>query len=148
MNLANHILRKENDMKKTISILALAFVMGLAFSIPEGKAQMGSGMMGGGMMGGGMMGRGMGPGTIGPGYRNEYGPQYSPQYRQPQKQLEENDARAILGNYLKSTRNPNLKLGKIEDKGNAFEAEILTKNDSLVDRILVDKNNGGMHSAY
>ena len=145
-------------MKKVTFIMILGLVIGLAFYTVEAKAQMGSGMMGpgygsgngmgSGMMGGGMMGRGMGPGTIGPGYRNEYGPQYGSQYRQPQKQLEENDARAILENYLNSTRNPNLKLGKIEDKGNAFEAEILTKNDSLVDRILVDKNTGGMRSVY
>jgi hypothetical protein len=145
-------------MKKVTFAVALILVIGLAFTALDGSAQMGLGMMGpgydswngmgSGMMGGGMMGRGMGPGTIGPGYRDEYGPQYSPQYRQPQKQLEKNDARAILENYLNSKRNPNLKLGKIEDKGNAFEAEILTKNDSLVDRILVDKNNGEMHSAY
>jgi hypothetical protein len=41
-----------------------------------------------------------------------------------------------------------LKLGKIEDKGNAFEAEILTKDDSLVDNILVDKYTGWMRSVY
>jgi hypothetical protein len=145
-------------MRKGTFVAALALVIGLAFATVDGNAQMGSGMMGpgfglgngmgSGMMGGGMMGRGVGPGTIGPDYRNEYGSQYGPQYRQPQKQLEENDARAILENYLNSKRNPNLKLGKIEDKGNAFEGEILTKNNSLVDKILVDKNNGRMHSAY
>jgi len=45
-------------------------------------------------------------------------------------------------------RNPNLKLGEIEDKGNAFEAEIQTKDGSLVDRILVDKYTGWMRSVY
>lgn len=41
---------------------------------------------------------------------------------------------------LKCMRNPNLKLGKVKDTGNAFEAEILTKNNSLVDKVLVDKS--------
>jgi hypothetical protein len=129
--------------------------------------QMGPGMMGGygygmgpGMMGPGMMGRGMGPGMMSPGYGMGpgmmgpgmmgpgYGYGYGPQYQQPQKPLEEKDARAILENYLKSTRNPNLKLGKVEDKGNAFEAEILTKQNSLVDKVLVDKYSGWMRSVY
>jgi hypothetical protein len=116
---------------------------------------MGPGMMGPGYgygygMGPGMMGPGygygygMGPGMMGPGYSYQYGPQY----QQPQKPLEEKDAKAILENYLRSTRNPNLKLGKIEDKGNAFEGEILTQKGSLVDKILVDKDTGWVRSVY
>jgi hypothetical protein len=62
--------------------------------------------------------------------------------------MEEKDARGILNDYLGSMRNPNLKLGRIEDKGNVFEAEILTKDDSLVDRVVVDKNTGWMRSVY
>ncbi len=106
---------------------------------------MGPGMMGPGYgMGPGMMGRGwgyhMGPGMMGPGY---YGPQQG-----SQKPLEEKDAKAMLENYLQSTGNPNLKLGKITEKGSSFEAEIVTKNNSLVDKVLVDKNTGWMRSAY
>jgi hypothetical protein len=110
--------------------------------------------MGGYGMGPGMMrGRGMGPGMMGPGMRGwgmgpDYGYQYGPQYHRPQKPLEEKDAKVILENYLKSTRNPNLKLGRIEDKGDDFEAEILTQKDSLVDKILIDKNTGWMRSVY
>lgn len=62
--------------------------------------------------------------------------------------LELKDARAMMDDYLKSTRNPNLKLGKIKDLGTAFEAEVLTKNNSLVDRVLIDKQTGRMNSAY
>ena len=120
---------------------------------PRGGYGMGPGMMGPGMMGGGMMGRGMGPGMMGPGmmgpgYGGQYGPQYGPQYQQPRKPMEEKDAKAMLENYIQSTRNPNLKLGKIKEKDNYFEAEILTKEDSLVDRILVDKFTGWMRSIY
>jgi hypothetical protein len=131
-------------MKKAVFALVLVLAFGLTLHVTEGRTQMGPGMMGGGMMGpgmmgGGMMGRGMGPG---------YGPQNGPQYEQPQKPMEEKDARGVLENYLNNMGNPNLKLGKIKDVGNAFEAEIVTKDDSLVDKILVDKNTGWMRSAY
>ena len=90
------------------------------------------------------MGPGMGPGMTGPGYRG-----YGPQYQQPQKPLEEKDTKGILENYLRSTRNPDLKLGKITEKDNYFEAEILTKdNYSMVDKIIVDRNMGWMRSMY
>jgi hypothetical protein len=99
----------------------------------------GPGMMGRGM-GPGMMGRGMGPGMMGQGY--------GPQYQQESKPLTEKDVRAILENYVQSTRNPNLKLGKVTEKDYYFEAEILTKDNSLVDKILVDKQTGWMRSVY
>ncbi|MBN2245097.1 MAG: hypothetical protein JW755_04560 [Candidatus Aminicenantes bacterium] len=104
---------------------------------------MGPGMMGGGMMGGGMMGPGMmGPSMMGPGYG------YGPQYQQPQRPLTEQDAKTIIENYLRATRNPNLKLGNLKEESNFIEAEITTKDGSLVDKILIDKNTGGMRSAY
>jgi hypothetical protein len=106
-------------MNKSVYWVALALMIGLSFYPIEGKAQ------------------------TGPGDGYQYGPQ-----QQPQKSLDEKDAKTILENYLKSTRNPNLKLGKIEDKGHYFEAEILTQKDSLVDKILVDKTTGWMRSVY
>ena len=111
------------------------------------------------MMGG--SGHGMGPGMMGPGYgmdtNNTYGgeepgsPYMSPvrpKSEQLNKPLKEKDARAILKDYLNSTGNPNLKLGKIEEKALAFEAEIVTKEGSLVDKIAVDKKSGWMRSIY
>jgi len=85
-------------------------------------------------------GYGMGPGMMGQGY--------GPQYQQERKPLTEKDVKAMAENYVQSTRNPNLKLGKITDKDQYFEAEIVTKNDSLVDKILVDKQTGWMRSIY
>ena len=124
-------------------IFALALPLALAFSLygTDASAHMGYGPMGYGYYG-------MGPGMMGYGYGPQYGRQYAPQYRHPQKPLNENQAKEMVENYLQSTANPNLKLGNIEDKGNAFEANILTKNGSLVDKILVDKDTGWMHSAY
>jgi len=130
-----------------------------------GPGMMGPGMMGPGMMGGmmgpGMMGRGMcpmmmggqmGPGMMGPGMmgRGMMCPPMmgGPGWQQYQKPLEEKDATGIVENYLASTRNPNLKLGVVKDLGHAFEVEILTKENSLVDKVIVDKGTGWMRSIY
>ena len=113
---------------------------------------MGPGMMGPGYGGYGMMGPGyeMGPGMMGPGYGYRYAPRYGygPQHRQPSKPLSEDQAKQEVENYLSSTRNPNLKMGKIEDEGNNYEVNIETKDGSLVNKILVDKDTGYMRSAY
>ena len=58
------------------------------------------------------------------------------------------DAEKIVENYIKATRNPNLKLGKIEDSGNAFRAQIVTRENSLVEEVLIDKDSGYMRPAY
>ena len=49
---------------------------------------------------------------------------------------------------MKSTRNPNLKIGSVEEKGDHYEVAIETKDGALVDKILVDKDTGRMRSAY
>jgi hypothetical protein len=152
-------------MNKLLVGLALPLALALTLYGTDASAHMGYGHMGyvygmgPGMMGGGwsgyctgpgMMGYGygMGPGMMGYGYGPQHGPQYAPQYQRPQKPLNENQAKQMVENYLQSTRNPNLKLGKIEDKGYAFEANIVTKDGSLVNKVLVDKNTGWMQSAY
>ena len=97
----------------------------------------GSGMMGG------YGGYGMGPGMMG-----GYGYGYGRQSQQTGKPIDAKEAEAMMNDYLKSSRNPNLKLGKIKDVGNSFEAEILTKNNDLVDRVHIDKATGNIRSAY
>lgn len=96
----------------------------------------GSGMMSG-------YGYGMGPGMMG-----GYGYGYGRQSRSAGKPVSNKEAGAMMKDYLKSSRNPNLKLGKIKDVGDAFEAEILTKKNDLVDKIYIDKATGGIRSAY
>jgi hypothetical protein len=147
-----------------VTLLAAFLILGAAYAQPPGSGYgpspqggwycpygnpyqggygMGPGMMGYYGMGPGMMGYGMGYGMMGPGYG------YSQRYRWPHQQLKEQDAKGIVKNYLNSTRNPNLKLGKIKDEGYAFEAEIVTKKGgSLVDKVLVNKNTGWMRSVY
>ncbi len=100
-------------------------------------------------MGPGMMHRGYdrgwggGPGMMGPGYgrdRRRYGGQTEP--------LNQNQARLLVENYLRNRRNPNLKVGKISDEEEVFEATILTKEGSLVDRLEIDKETGYFRSVY
>ena len=141
-------------MKKTIFIisltLALAFALGTAtVQSQSGRGGYGSGM-GPGMMGGyGGDGYGMGPGMMGGyGYDNGMGRGYGRQPQSTGKSIDANEAESMMNDYLKSTRNPNLKLGKTNDEGGAFETEILTKKDELVDKVLIDKETGYMRSAY
>jgi len=70
------------------------------------------------------------------------------QYRESQGPVEKEDVKKLMKDYLESTQNPNLKLGKIEDKGDVYEAEIVTQEGSLVDKILVYKRTGRMRSIY
>jgi hypothetical protein len=100
---------------------------------------------GSGMMGGYGSGYGMGYGMMG-GYGSGYG--YGRQSRSTAKSIDAKEAEAMMKDYLKSSRNPNLKLGKIKDVGSAFEAEILTKKNDLVDRVQIDKTTGYIGSAY
>lgn len=46
------------------------------------------------------------------------------------------------------TKNPNLKIGQITEKEDVFEAEIVTKDGSLVKKMIVDKNTGWVKKEY
>ncbi|MCG7852479.1 MAG: hypothetical protein MIO92_08145 [Methanosarcinaceae archaeon] len=149
-------------MKKTLVALAIILIVGVAIAYAQNPGMMGGqggwycpysgqwmgpGMMGKGMMGPCMGGQGMMSGQGMMGGQAKMGPRQG-QQQQLQKPLEEKDARAILENYITNMKNPNLQLGKIKDAGTTFEAEILTKDNSLVDKIMVDKATGWMRSAY
>jgi hypothetical protein len=56
------------------------------------------------------------------------------------------DAQLALRNYV--TRNPELQLGTIRDKGDAFEADVIGRDRALVGRILVEKDTGRIRSTY
>ena len=155
-------------MKKILLLLFATVFIGVALYSVAGNAQMGQGYRPGYGMGSGMMGQGYGPGySMGPGmmgsgngmgqgmmgsghgYGQQYGPQYGRQYQQPrQKPLDRNQAKQEAENYLRSMRNPNLKLGRIQEKSNGYQINIVTQDGSLVDKVLVDKNTGGMRSIY
>jgi hypothetical protein len=111
-------------MKKTIFVLALVLVFGLTFYIAESKAE-----------------HPMGPEFTGPGYGSVA------KTTGPEKLLTEDQARTMFENYINSTGNPDLRLGRIEDVGVSFKAEILNKDSSVADEILLNKKTGGMRSA-
>lgn len=96
------------------------------------------------------MGRGMmhhrGSGMMQPG-QGQAAQQTAPG-QTPGKPLTEEQAKLLLENYLKNTNNPNLKLGGITSKDGFYEAQIVTKDGSMVDKIQVDKNTGWFRSAY
>lgn len=64
------------------------------------------------------------------------------------KSVTAKEAESMVRSYLKFSRNPNLQVGKVRDAGAAFEIDIVTMGDALVDKILVDKSTGWMRSAY
>ncbi len=103
-----------------------------------GQGQMGQGMgqgqMGPGMMGQGQMGQGMGQGQMGPGMV------------QPLRQdLSAADVQHMMEHRLAWQGNPNVKVGKVEDKDDdTIVAEIVTQDGSLVQRLEVDRHTGWM----
>jgi hypothetical protein len=93
-------------------------------------------------------GYGKGPGMMGPGHGYGYGQPYGRGYQGPQEPLDEKAARQLVEEFLDSGRNPNLKIGAIEDKGPNFVADVVTKDGSLVDKLVVDKDSGWIRSIY
>ena len=121
----------------------------------RGNYPMGPGMMGPGYGGHGMMGRGyyghrgMGPGMMGPeyGYDRGYGYPQGREYRR-REPLKKDEAKDQVQQMLTQSRNPNLKVGGVEEKEDFFEVDILSKGGDLVDKMQVDKETGMMRSAY
>ena len=132
-------------MKKTIFVISLALAMAFVLGATTVHSQPGRGGYGYGMG----PGYSMGPGMMG-GYGSGYGMGrgYGGQSQSTGKSINAKEAETMMKDYLKSSRNPNLKLGKIKDAGGAFEAEILTKKNDLVDRVHIDKETGSVRSAY
>jgi len=112
---------------------------------------MGPGMMQG-YHGQGMRhgGRGMGRCMRGEHWgRGQYGPpgQYGPSDEQQQMEpLSQSKAKQLAEDYVAG--NPNLKIGDVSEKDEVFEARIETKDGSLVEKLLIDKQTGWMKRAY
>jgi hypothetical protein len=121
-----------------------------------GQYGMGPGMMGQGYGSGpgwgpgGMMGQGYGPGGgWGPGGMMGSGQGYGYRsYNRSGQPITLDQTKVLIEHYLTTIGNPNLKSGKITDKDKYFEAEIVTKDGSLVDKLMVDKQTGWMKSIY
>ena len=108
----------------------------------------GAGMMGYGMMGGYGPGAGMGPATMGygPGNAGVPCPGYAAATANADP-LSLDDARKVVQQRLTWMGNARLKVGNVEAKGDtAFTAEIVTLDNSLVDKVEIDRKTGFMRS--
>ncbi len=102
----------------------------------QGQGAMQSGMMGN-MMQPGMMGNMTQPGMMGQGMHGNVSSLQAP--------LTKDDVRVLMEYKLRFfIRNPNLKLGKIKETEEGFEVQIVTRDDSLVNQFVIDKNTGIM----
>lgn len=64
------------------------------------------------------------------------------------EELTKNDAENMVRDYLYRSGNPNLKQGKVTETDHEFEVELVTKDNSLVEKILIDKQTGWMTLTY
>jgi hypothetical protein len=113
-----------------------------------GPGMMGPGMMGPGMMGPGMMGPGMmrhgkgGQGMMGPGFGK--GPGLGSQVVQ-NMDLTADGVRHFLEHRLEMHGNKRLKVGEVKEADDdTIIADITTVDDSLVQRLEVDRHTGRM----
>lgn len=136
-------------MSKTLLIGSLIVGVIALGGVVYGHGMSGSGMMGSGYGGswyghhmGSMMGTGHGWGCQN--MQNTGG--YYGMHRT--ESLARNDAETMIRDYLYRLGNPNLKQGKITETDQEFEVEIVTKDNSLVEKVLIDKENGWMRQTY
>ena len=60
--------------------------------------------------------------------------------------LNKEDAKTLMKNYIAA--NPNLKIGEVTEKDDVYVGEIVTKDGSLVEKLVVDKSTGWMKREY
>ena len=60
--------------------------------------------------------------------------------------LDKEQARTLAENYI--AQNPHLKVGQIEEQGEVYVAAIVTQDDSLVEKLVIDKQTGWFRRAY
>ena len=113
---------------------------GMGYGMGQG---MGSGMGQG--MGYGMGGYGMGPGMMGQGMMGRHGGMMGGNwgYIPPPVNLSVADVKSYMERWVEGTGNPRLKLGKVTEKdADTITADIVTKDDSLVQEFEVDRHTG------
>lgn len=138
-------------MKKGIIAAAAAIILaGSTFAFAQGFGHgyrgfgpghygMGPGMMWG--YGGGY-GRGAGNWTPPCWQFSGYGPTASA------TPLTKDQAKALVEAQIVRSGNPNLKVGTVSEKDGNYVVEIVTKDNSLVDRVLVPKDSGYTQRAF
>jgi hypothetical protein len=130
---------------------------GMMMGYGMGPGMMGQGMgpgmmgygMGPGMMGQGMMGQGMGPGMMGygagPGMMSQGAGTGMMGGGPAAASLSIDDVKSNIDRWLSWQGNPRLKAGKVAEKDKyTITAEIVTVDDSLVQKLEVDRRTGMM----
>jgi hypothetical protein len=115
---------------------------GMMDSGQTGQQMMGGCPMMGGMMGqgkGGMMQGGMGPGMMQGGKGGLFGSRVTPMMN-----LSAEDVRGYLGAQLDRLGNKRLKVGDIKAEDGTITADIVTVDNSLVQRLKVDRHTGAI----
>jgi len=113
-----------------------------------GPGMMGCQMMGSGMMGpGGMMGSGTGCCGMGGMGQSSWsqGPWKDLRYNSLGTlidPLNKKQAKEIADYYVAWMGNPRLKVGDIDEKESVFEVSIVTNDNSLVNKLIIDKQTG------
>ncbi|MBI3016157.1 MAG: PepSY domain-containing protein [Candidatus Tectomicrobia bacterium] len=69
----------------------------------------------------------------------------SPATGQP---LTKEQATALVQNQLNGYGNPNLKIGNVTEKDGIFEVEIVTRDNSLVEKVQINKQTGWTQRAF
>jgi hypothetical protein len=69
-----------------------------------------------------------------------------PGYLSSAEPLKRDQAKKLLEHCIVASGNPDIRLGKISDMGEHFEAAIIAKDGSLVGRLSVDKRTGWIRS--
>ena len=110
----------------------------------KGDSGRGYGMNRGGMQGWGGQSYGRCPGMMHEGWGRGQSGRYSGQ--QQMEPLSKNTARDLAENYVAG--NPNLKIGEVLEEDNAYVASIVTKDGSLVEKLIIDKSSGWMRRAF
>jgi hypothetical protein len=87
-------------------------------------------------------------GGYGPGMMQGYGPGYGPRANAQGDQtlnLSTDDVKARMERWLAARDNPRLKLGEVKEKdADSITADIVTKDNSLVERFIVDRHTGAI----
>lgn len=164
-------------MKKGLIAVAAAVFLAsgsLAFAQGYGRGSGGSllaGMMGGmggygggygsGAMGGYGSGSGMGPAGTG-GYGSGPGSYGTPGTGYPGNWLDRQgnasgsvsgpvsraQARRLVQDRLTRTGNPNLKIGRVTERNGEYVVDVVTRDNSLVEKIHINKNRGALQRSF
>jgi len=140
-------------MKRVFFFLLLGSLF--IFSIPASSMMGGSGGGMGGHMGGGSGGGGQGGNNM-PGYRDyntpptERPPAYDrygrQRYRNNSAMMALEVAEDLVHEYMGRRTSQPYQLDRIQDKGSYYMADILHPDGKRMDRLLVDKETGKIHS--